>query len=52
MFVAGTGVLGMMLQVLPGVDQVNGQIIALVLPANLAVAFAVLRGRHSPSSAA
>ncbi len=51
-FVAGTGVLGMMLQVLPGVNQVNGQIIALVLPANLAVAFALLRGSHSPSSTA
>jgi len=49
-FVAVTGLLGMMLQVLPGIDQVNGQIIALVLPANLAVALVVLRGSHSPSS--
>jgi hypothetical protein len=38
--------------VLPGLDQVNGQIIALVLPANLALAFVLLRGSESSSATA
>src|SRR5690606_10444707 len=37
-------VLGFVLQVLPGVDQVNGEIIALLLPGNVALAWVV--GKH------
>jgi len=40
---AGLSVLGLVLQVLPGFDQVNGEIAALVLPANLALALATDR---------
>ena len=41
--VAISSVLGFVLQVLPGLDQANGGIIALALPANLALAWAVRR---------
>ena len=41
-FVAGVSLLGFVLQVLPGMDQVNGPLIALVLPSNLAVAAGLL----------
>jgi hypothetical protein len=39
--IAALSVLGFVLQVLPGLDQVNGPIIALVLPVQLGMAFAV-----------
>lgn len=41
--VAVSSVLGFVLQVLPGLDQVNGQIIALALPVNLALAWVARR---------
>ena len=37
-FVAGVSLLGFVLQVVPGMDQVNGPLIALALPPNLAFA--------------
>jgi hypothetical protein len=37
--IAGLAVLGFVLQILPGVDQVNGPIIALALPVHLGMAF-------------
>jgi hypothetical protein len=40
---AASSLLGFVLQLLPGLDQVNGEIIALLLPAHLAVAWAVVR---------
>lgn len=43
MTVAGISVLGFAAQLLPGLDQVNGEIIALLLPVHLAVAWAVHR---------
>ena len=39
--VAGLSVLGFLIQVLPGLDQVNGEIIALFLPIHLAIAYVV-----------
>jgi hypothetical protein len=39
--VAGFAVLGFLLQVLPGLDQVNGPIIALVMPVQVGVALAL-----------
>ncbi len=41
--VAALGVAGLALQVLPGLDQVNGEILALALPAHLGLAWGVLR---------
>lgn len=41
--VAGISVLGFVLQILPGVDQVNGEVIALILPVHLALAWGVVR---------
>lgn len=41
-FVIAVGVLGFVIQVLPGFDQVNGQVIALMLPPDLSLAVAVL----------
>ena len=41
--VAAVTVLGFLLQLLPGLDQVNGEVIALVLPPNLALAWGVWR---------
>ncbi len=41
--VAGLSVLGFVLQIVPGVDQANGWIIALALPVNLALAWAARR---------
>ncbi|MDH3292043.1 MAG: DUF4105 domain-containing protein [Gemmatimonadota bacterium] len=34
-----SSVLGLVLQIVPGVDQVNGQLIALILPANVVLGF-------------
>ena len=45
--VAALAVLGFVLQVLPGLDQTNGEIIALALPAHLGLAWAVLRLRDA-----
>jgi hypothetical protein len=39
--VAAASVLGLLVQVLPWVNQVNGDIVALALPVNLALAWAV-----------
>ncbi len=41
--VAALAVAGLALQVLPGLDQVNGEILALALPAHLGLAWGVLR---------
>ena len=41
-FVASVSVLGFVLQILPGMDQVNGPLIALALPPNLAFAAGLL----------
>jgi hypothetical protein len=41
MAVAVVSVLGLLLQLLPGLDQVNGEIIALMLPVNVALGWAV-----------
>jgi len=41
-FVAGISVLGFVLQVLPGLDQVNGPLIALAMPPNLGIAAGLL----------
>jgi hypothetical protein len=43
LFVAGVAVLGLVLQVLPGLDQVNGSLIAFTLPVHLGVAWAAHR---------
>ncbi len=43
--VAALSLLGLVLQVLPGLDQVNGEVIALFLPAHLALAWTALRLR-------
>lgn len=40
---AGISVLGLVLQIVPGMDQVNGEIIALVLPAHLGIVWALHR---------
>ncbi|HEY7089342.1 MAG TPA: DUF4105 domain-containing protein [Tepidisphaeraceae bacterium] len=48
---AGLSVLGLLLKVLPGVDQVNWNIIALALPANAGMAWAVWKfGRALPQT--
>ena len=39
--IAGLSVFGFLLQVVPGLDQVNGEIIALMLPVHCAVAYAM-----------
>jgi len=41
--VAALSVLGFVLQILPGIDQANGWIIALALPVNVALAWAARR---------
>jgi hypothetical protein len=41
--VALVSVLGLLLQALPGLDQVNGEILAAAVPPNLALAWAVGR---------
>jgi len=43
--VAGCSLLGLVLKVLPGFDQVNVQVIALALPAHLGVAAGLRRSR-------
>ena len=43
LFVAGCSVLGFMAQVLPGLDQANGDIIGLLLPVHGAVAYILWR---------
>jgi hypothetical protein len=48
---AALSLLGLVLQALPGWDQVNGEIIALALPANLALAWSARRLAARPSSA-
>ncbi|MDB4949581.1 MAG: hypothetical protein JWM27_2230 [Gemmatimonadetes bacterium] len=45
--VAALSVLGFALQALPGIDQVNGVVIALALPVNLALAWTALRLRDA-----
>ena len=40
--VAALGVAGFVLQILPGLDQVNGEILALTIPAHLGLAWGVL----------
>ena len=41
-FVAGFSLLGLILQVVPGIDQINGQVIAFTLPPNLALSTGLL----------
>jgi hypothetical protein len=43
----GLSLLGLVLQVLPGFDQVNGQAIALALPIHIGVAVGVRRALRS-----
>jgi uncharacterized protein DUF4105 len=43
LIVAGLGLLGLVLQLLPGLDQANGDIIALILPTHLAIALVLAR---------
>ena len=43
MVVAGLSVLGLLMQVLPQLDQANGEIIALLLPVHIAIAWVLLR---------
>ncbi|HSL72018.1 MAG TPA: DUF4105 domain-containing protein, partial [Longimicrobiales bacterium] len=46
--VAGLSVLGLLIQLMPGVDQANGNIIALLLPAHLIIAWVVSRKPLAP----
>jgi hypothetical protein len=41
--VGALAVLGFVIQILPGFDQVNGEIVALMMPVHLAIAFALSR---------
>jgi uncharacterized membrane protein len=43
LMVASLSVLGLLIQLLPGVDQVNGNIIALLLPPHIAIAWVASR---------
>lgn len=45
--IAGLSVLGFVIQIFPGVDQVNGEIIALFLPIHLAVAYVLSSPRST-----
>lgn len=49
---AAIALLGFVLQALPGLDQANGEVIALALPAHLGLAWAVLRLRDAAAAAA
>ena len=49
---AGLSGLGFVAQALPGLDQVNGPIIALLLPIHLGVAMGLLRAIRPASAAA
>ena len=48
--VAGLSVLGLVLKLLPGFDQVNGPIIAMALPAQVGIAAALGRLRGAPTA--
>ena len=48
--VAAFSVVGLLMQVVPGLDQVNGEIIALMLPPNLALAWGVMRLAEDPAA--
>ncbi|MBA3498312.1 MAG: DUF4105 domain-containing protein, partial [Gemmatimonadales bacterium] len=50
--VAGLSILGLLLQAVPGLDQVNGSIIALALPAHLGIAVGVSRAVQAPRTLA
>jgi uncharacterized protein DUF4105 len=54
LIVAGLGLLGLVLQLLPGLDQANGDIIALILPAHVAIATVFVRRQreHPPKAVA
>ena len=41
--VAGVAIFGLCVQVLPGFDQVNGEVLAVLLPAQVGLAWGVLR---------
>ena len=45
--IAGLSVLGFVMQILPGIDQVNGEIIALFLPIHLAIAYVLSSPRNT-----
>jgi hypothetical protein len=45
--VAGLSVLGFVLQVFPGIDQVNGEIIALMMPVHIAIAYVLSSPRST-----
>ena len=45
--VAGLSVLGFLIQVLPGFDQVNGEIIALFMPVHIAIAYVLSSPRST-----
>ena len=46
--VGGVAVAGFLLQVLPGFDQVNGEVLAVLLPAHVGLAWGVLRAWPRP----
>jgi hypothetical protein len=48
--IAGIALIGFVMQVLPWFNQVNGEIIALTLPAHLAIAWAVMALTVAPES--
>lgn len=45
--VAGLSLLGLLVQLLPGLDQANGEVVAMALPVHLGLAWAVLRLRDA-----
>src|SRR5688572_3196934 len=45
--IAGLSLLGFVMQILPGIDQVNGEIIALFLPIHLAIAYVLSSPRNT-----
>jgi hypothetical protein len=49
--IAGISVLGFILQALPGIDQVNGDVIVLAMPLHLGVVAALLAIRPEPDAA-
>jgi hypothetical protein len=45
---AALAALGFVIQILPGLDQVNGELIAMLLPADVAFAFGLTRRGFEP----
>ncbi len=51
MALAASSLIGLVIQILPGFDQVNGQLLALAVPANLGVAIAVVGAKRESNGA-